>query len=123
MEFMFEKLEVYQRSLSFVEKTDELLESVKGKTQYSRIDQLSRASLSIPLNIAEGNGRFRPNDRRQFFTVARGSAFECVPVLQVFRRKKLIEDSDYKLLYSELQIISKMLSKLIAREECTAKLF
>jgi four helix bundle protein len=117
MEFMFEKLEVYQRALSFVEAVDELLEQVKGRIPYSRADQLSRASLSVPLNIAEGNGRFRPSDRRQFFVVARGSAFECVPILQVLRRKNLLESNRYQKLYSELQVVAKMLSKLIQREE------
>jgi four helix bundle protein len=120
MEFMFEKLEVYQRALNFVEATDELLDSAKGRFPHSRVDQLSRATLSIPLNIAEGNGRFRPGDRRQFFTVARGSAFEIVPLLQILHRKKKLDDIKYQQFYSDLQIIAKMLTKLIQREESKA---
>jgi len=116
-EFLFEKLEVYQRSLTFVEAADDLISQLKGQIPYSRADQLSRASLSIPLNIAEGNGRYRPNDRRQFFTVARGSAFECVPILQIMLRKGLLEPNRYQGLYSELHILAKMLTKLMQREE------
>jgi four helix bundle protein len=119
-EFLFEKLDVYQRSLAFVEAADEILSQQKGQIPYSRADQLSRASLSIPLNIAEGNGRFRPNDRRQFFTIARGSVFECVPILQIMLRKKLSEPSRYREIYSELQILARMLTKLMQREESKA---
>lgn len=53
MEFLFEKLEVYQRSMALVAFVDAVLESLKGKFPSPRIDQFSRASLSIPLNIAE----------------------------------------------------------------------
>jgi four helix bundle protein len=93
----------------------------RGLLPFSRADQLSRASLSIPLNIAEGNGRFRPNDRRQFFTVARGSAFECVPILQLLKRQNLITQSLFDNFYSQLQVLAKMLSSLILREESKAK--
>jgi four helix bundle protein len=41
-------------------------------------DQLNRAVLSVPNNIAEGNDRFTPNEKIHFFHIARGSAFECV---------------------------------------------
>ncbi|MEJ2326049.1 MAG: four helix bundle protein [Chromatiaceae bacterium] len=43
-------------------------------------DQLPRASQSIPLNIAEGNGQGTNADRRRFFEIARGSAFECASI-------------------------------------------
>lgn len=52
MAFQFEKLEVYQKALDWVEQVENLCESLTGKVSYSLIDQLSRAALSIPLNIA-----------------------------------------------------------------------
>ncbi|MBI2343691.1 MAG: four helix bundle protein [Deltaproteobacteria bacterium] len=58
MAFQFEKLEVCQKALDWVEAVELLCESIKGKASYSLIDQLSRTTLSIPLNIAEGNGRW-----------------------------------------------------------------
>jgi four helix bundle protein len=115
-DFMFERLEVYQRSLVLVEKIDFMLETSKVKIPYPRVDQLSRASLSIPLNIAEGNGRWHAKDRKRFFTIARGSAFECVPILQILKRKKAIAEDNYIELYDSLKTISKMLSALIKRE-------
>ncbi|MGJ8652729.1 MAG: four helix bundle protein [Opitutaceae bacterium] len=79
--FDHEKLKVYQRSLDFVEFADALpLESLKG---LAARDQLDRASTSIPLNIAEGNGYFTSKDRCRFFDIARGSALECAAALDV----------------------------------------
>ena len=57
MTFMFEKLEVYQRAVDLAERLNGLTENFTAKGHYHLIDQLRRASLSISLNIAEGNGR------------------------------------------------------------------
>lgn len=117
MAFQFEKLEVYQKALDWVETVETLCESLKGKTSYSLIDQLSRASLSIPLNIAEGNGRWHKGEKRQFFWIARGSVFECVPILQVLYRKKLIEEHQHDDLYEKLDVMAKMLTNLVKSVE------
>jgi len=45
-------------------------------------DQLRRASFSIMLNVAEGTSRFSNKDRKNFFVIARGSAFECPAILE-----------------------------------------
>jgi four helix bundle protein len=55
-------------------------------------DQLSRASLSISLNLAEGNGRWHGGDRRQFFCIARGSVFECIPLLQLLQKRQVLHE-------------------------------
>ena len=49
-------------------------------------DQLTRASLSIVLNIAEGSGRVAPGDKGRFYAIARGSACECAAILDVIER-------------------------------------
>lgn len=54
MGFPFEKLNVYKRSLSLVEKSELLCRDLKGQIAYPFLDQLTRAVLSVPLNIAEG---------------------------------------------------------------------
>ena len=46
-------------------------------------DQLDRASLSVALNIAEGAGRSTPRDQARHYAIARGSAFECLAVLDL----------------------------------------
>jgi len=77
------------------------------------VDQLNRAALSIATNLAEGNGRFTKADRRNFFTIARGSTQECVPLLEVARRRGFIDDAQHTCLRAELEVIARILSGLI----------
>ena len=113
MPFPFEQLTVYQYALAWVEAVETLCRTLKGKVSYPFLDQLSRAALSIPLNIAEGNGRWHMADKRQFFWIARGSIFECVPLIQLFHRKKLISDNSYQTYYAQLDTMAKMTTRLI----------
>lgn len=112
--FLFEKLTVYQRALAFAERVCEVTRPFRRPDWYLA-DQLNRASLSITLNIAEGNGRATQADRRNFFTIARGSVHECVPLVELCRRKSLFTDTVSGELKAELVTIAKMLSGLIGR--------
>lgn len=111
MAFPFEELEVYKRSIQFVSETESLFE--RAKLSRSLADQLARAALSIPLNIAEGNGRWHKGDKRNFFWIARGSVFECVPILEIMKIKNLISDAEQKTLRNQLEVLGKMLTRLI----------
>ncbi len=84
--FDHEKLNTYQASLKFVSLAETILDKIpKGLSVW---DQLDRASTSIPLNIAEGNGKFTSPDRCRFFDNARGSALECAGCLDVLVAKR-----------------------------------
>jgi len=76
MQFGHEQLDVYRVSIRYVAWAYETAKRLRGIDRHTR-DQLLRASQSIPLNIAEGNGRGTNADRRRFFEIARGSALEC----------------------------------------------
>ncbi len=73
MAFMFEKLEVYQKAVSLADEVAALTQDFP-RGYYFLTDQLNRAALSVATNLAEGNGRFTKPDRKNFFTIARGSA-------------------------------------------------
>lgn len=88
-QFDHEKLSVYQSSISFVAWADDILEVVPKSI--AAHNQLDRASTSVPLNIAEGNGKHTPADRCRFFDNARGSALECAACLDVLVAKKKID--------------------------------
>jgi four helix bundle protein len=86
--FDHEKLDVYQESIGFCGWVGDLLNDITGKAAAK--DQLDRASTSLPLNIAEGNGKFSNADRSRFLEIARGSALECAACLDVLVVRKLI---------------------------------
>jgi len=117
MAFPFENLEVYKRSIQLVSEVETLLDRARSKISRSLADQLSRATLSIPLNIAEGNGRWHKADKRNFFWIARGSVFECVPIVEIMRIKSLISDIEREALRDQLEVLGKMLTKLIQAHE------
>ncbi len=90
--FDHEKLHVYQEAIRFVIWANGVLESLpKTAAVHSQLD---RAATSIPLNIAEGNGKFTAPDRCRFFDIARGSALECAACLDVLLAKKLISSAE-----------------------------
>ena len=109
---MFEKLEVYQKAVTFATEVATLTESFP-RGYYFLTDQLNRAALSIATNLAEGNGRFTKPDRKNFFTIARGSAQECVPLLEITFRRGLLDEARHEALRKELETIAKMISGLI----------
>jgi four helix bundle protein len=86
MPFMFEKLDVYQKAVDFADGIASVTEAFPRGYGFL-VEQLNRAELSIATNLAEGNGRFTKPDRRNFFTIARGSAQECVLLLEIGRRR------------------------------------
>jgi four helix bundle protein len=112
MAFAFEKLVVYQKAVSFA---DSVCTLTKGfpRGYFLLADQLNRAALSIAANIAEGNGRFTKPDRKNFFGIARGSVQECVPLLELAARQKLLAGQRHQQLKADLEEIAKMLSGLI----------
>ena len=85
--FDHEKLDVYRKSITFCAWVGDFLPEIVAKTAAK--DQLDRASTSIPLNIAEGNGKLSAKDRSRFFELARGSALECAACLDVLLVRKL----------------------------------
>jgi four helix bundle protein len=87
-----EKLDVYQTALEFITWTLPLLENLPSNAAVR--NQLDRASTSIPLNIAEGNGKFTPADRCRYFDNARGSALECSGCLDVIVAKRFAKTED-----------------------------
>jgi four helix bundle protein len=111
--FDHEVLEVYREAIAFVAWLSASLEGV-GRTGEVR-DQLDRASTSIPLNIAEGNGKYSPKDRCRFFDIAHGSALECAAGLDILVAKERRTPDEIRPGKERLQRIVRMLMGLIKR--------
>ena len=110
-QFDHEKLKVYQKSLKFVKWLSCVEDDIPSSVAIR--NQLDRASTSIPLNIAEGNGKWRSKDRCRFFDIAHGSALECAAALDIATVKELIEEQQAVTGKEFLQEIVNMLIGLI----------
>ena len=112
-QFDHEKLKVYQDSISFNAWVGKLLGGITSKAAVK--DQLDRAATSIPLNIAEGNGKFSGKDRARFFEIARGSAVECAACLDVLVARELAASNGMEPAKNQLIEIVNMLRGLLKR--------
>ena len=111
MAFDFEKLEVYSKAKIFNRDVSLFLE--EAKLSRNKRDQLERAAFSIMLNIAEGSGRFTKPDKKNFYIIARGSAFECVAIFDYLKDRSSVSDESFSRFYASLEEIPKMLYALI----------
>ncbi|MGC8644027.1 MAG: four helix bundle protein [Isosphaeraceae bacterium] len=109
--FNHEKLDVYRESLVFVAWLSKILE---GQSRIGEVKlQLDRAATSIPLNIAEGNGKYTGKDRCRFFDIAHGSALECAAGLDILVAKGRFTPQQLRPGKERLQRIVSMLIRLI----------
>ena len=111
--FDHEKLDVYQEAIGFCGWVGEFLAAVSAKAAAK--DQLDRASTSIPLNIAEGNGKFSAKDGARFLEMARGSALECAACLDVLLVRKLTGEEEVVAAKEKLARIVQVLIGLLRK--------
>jgi len=111
--FDHEKLDVYREAIAFCAWVGELLNGITARAAAK--DQLDRASTSIPLNIAEGNGKFSVKDRARFLEIARGSALECAAALDVLVARKLAATEQIETAKENLARIVQMLMGMLRR--------
>jgi four helix bundle protein len=110
--FDFKNLDVYQKAKRLTREIFDFLKSNKQIDSYVR-DQLKRASISITINIAEGSGKFSKPDKRNFYTILRGSAYECVSLRELILEDGQITKEKFADFYKKLETLSKMLMGLI----------
>jgi four helix bundle protein len=109
--FGHEKLEGYREAVAFVAWLSAIVE---GAVHVGEVkDQLDRAATSIPLNIAEGNGKYASKDRCRFFDIAHGSALACAAGLDALVAKAKLTPEQIRPGKERLQRIVRMLMGLI----------
>lgn len=114
MQENYQKLEVWKKSIDLVEQVYILVRKLPREETYALSDQMRRAAVSIPSNIAEGQSR-GSREFIQFLKVARGSRAELETQLLICERLNYLTHTDIESSLNLLEEISKMLSSLIMR--------
>ncbi len=118
--FDHERLDVYRLSIEYVAFSYHIAKGLAGMNRPAR-DQWQRAAQSIPLNIAEGNGKQSLKDKNRFFEIARGSALECASIHDVLHVCDAIDEPSTSRGKSDLKRIVSMLTRLIQRKQTIAE--
>ncbi|WP_438030113.1 four helix bundle protein [Sorangium sp. So ce233] len=106
-----ENLDVYHCSIEFLTLALRLVARLPRGERNLR-DQLKRAAMSVPLNIAEGSGKPATADRARFYAIARGSAMECGALVDVCRVAGFLPSADAEDAKSLLGRIVAMLTRM-----------
>jgi four helix bundle protein len=114
MQFSYQDLEVWSKAVEFAVDVIDTVELISTKRKHYRLlEQIEASSTSIAMNIAEGKGRFSKKEFTQYLYIARGSLYETVTLLEIFRRKVWISNQKYSLLERRGKEIAAMLKGLI----------
>ncbi|MCQ2273892.1 MAG: four helix bundle protein [Bacteroidales bacterium] len=112
--YTFESLDVWQRARHLAVKIYQLLDQYPQIERYAICDQLRRACISVPSNIAEGSSRTSPKEQAHFIEIAYGSLMELLCQLTISVDLGYITQGELANLKSEIDIIAKMLTNLRA---------
>ena len=111
----YRDLVVWQRAIELVPLVYRAVKRLPREETYALGDQLRRAAVSIPANIAEGQARQHPKEFVQYLTIARGSLAELSTLLILTQRLDYIDQATLDELDLQLERVAKPLHGLIAR--------
>ena len=114
MKFGYEALEVWNRAVDFAVRVIDAVENITtDRKHYRLLEQIEASSTSIAMNLAEGKGRFSQKEFIQYCYIARGSLYETMTLLEIFKRKNWISEETFSSLKSEGIEIASMIKGLI----------
>ena len=119
-QFSFEKLDAYKQARSLVIEVYKLLEKFPDSEKYALSDQIRRAIISVPSNIAEGSERMSIKEKIHFLEFAFGSLMEAYCQIQIANELNFILEEDFMRVKENVIDVSKLLSGL--RKSLTLKL-
>ena len=93
MPFKFEKLEVWQLALEYIDQVYQIAEWLPRSEEYNLKSQITRAATSVTLNIAEGSTSQSDPEQARFLSMAIRSALETVACQHIIQRRSLLQDA------------------------------
>ena len=114
MKFAYEDLDVWSKAVDFAVRVIGIVDSIDTSRKHFRLfEQIEASSTSISTNIAEGKGRFSKKEFVHYCYIARGSLYETMTFLEIFKRVGWISESDITPLRKEAISIASMIKGLI----------
>ena len=110
MDFTFDKLEVYQKARKLVKQVYLLIKNFPNEEKYALCDQIRRAVISVPSNIAEGCGRMSIKERIHFIEISYGSLMELYCQIQLACDLEYISEEQFTKISQEIEEVARMLS-------------
>ena len=109
----YKDLVVWQKSIKFASDVIDQAENLAStRKHYRLIEQLEAASTSVPMNIAEGKGRYSTKEYKHFLMIARGSLYETMTLLEIFELRNWIKLEDFQNLHNQSLEIARMITAL-----------
>jgi four helix bundle protein len=114
-----QELKIWQKSMAIVLDIYRLTKSFPSEEKFGLVSQMRRAAVSVPSNIAEGNGRKSDKEFQQFLIIARGSL--CELETQIIISKNLGFVSEDMIILEKLSELHKMLHVFSKRLDTKAR--
>ncbi|MEO1030147.1 MAG: four helix bundle protein [Bacteroidota bacterium] len=111
----FKQLEIWKNGIEIVKQVYLLSQLLPSEEKFGLRSQLTRASISIPSNIAEGCSRHSEIEFKRFLEIAMGSLFEVETQLIISEELGFIKQEDLETIFSLLDKEAKMINSLINR--------
>lgn len=116
----YRDLVVWQKSMEFVNTVIDLTERLDtSRKHYRLVEQLEAAAASVPMNIAEGKGRYSQKEFVYFLYISRGSLYETITLLDIFHPRGWIAAEEFQNLENQANSIARMLNSLIKSIQLT----
>jgi four helix bundle protein len=110
--FSFEKLDVWHKGIAFADSVYSLTRTFPPEERFGLTNQMRRAAVSVPSNIAEGSSRMSPADYGRFVEFSTGSLFEVVSNSFIAKNQQLLSSAHFASIYRDAEELSRMLSGL-----------
>jgi len=112
MAYAFENMKAWQEARKLVVEVYHLLDDFPKFENYALCDQIRRAIVSVPSNLAEGSGRMSIKEQLHFYEISYGSLMEAYNQLIIAADLKYIGDNNLKELEPQIDVVARMLNGL-----------
>ena len=110
--YSFEKLDVWQESRKLVKIVYELISKFPDVERFGLCNQIRRAVISIPSNIAEGSGKKSSKEQVHFLEIAYGSLMEVYCQIILSKDLEFLSEEQFRIVKQQIDIVAKLLTGL-----------